>query len=77
MLERSIGSAVTGFYAYIYIYIYHLPKKDHCHPKARGDKFFNYRILPTFYDIYLHATYNADLEETERPTSRGAGEKRG
>ena len=48
---------------------YHLPKKDHRHPKVRGGKFFDYRILPTFYVIYLHATYNADLEETERPTS--------
>ena len=25
----------------------------------------------------LHATYNADLKETERPTSQGAGEERG
>ena len=48
---------------------YHLPKKDHRRPKARGDKFFDYRILPTFYVTYLHATYSADLEETERPTS--------
>ena len=26
---------------------YHLPRKDHCHPKARGDKIFDYHILPT------------------------------
>ena len=58
--------------------LYHLPKKDHCHPKARGDKFFDYHILPTFYVMYLHATYNADLKETERPTSRGRrGERLG
>ena len=27
--------------------------------------------------LILHATYNADLEEIERPTSRGAGKERG
>ena len=43
-------------------------KKGHHHPKARGDKFFDYHMLPTFYVIYLHATKNADLEETERST---------
>ena len=56
---------------------YHLPKKDHRHPKARGDKFFDYYILPTSDIARYLSTYNADLEEIERPTSRGTGKERG
>ena len=41
---------------------YHLPKKDRCHPKARGHWFFT-TIL--YYQpscvIYVHATKNVDL----------------
>ena len=56
---------------------YHLLKKDHRHPKARGDKFLTTIILPTSYIARYLSTYNADLEEIERPTSRGTGEERG
>ena len=75
-LKKTKANICYAQYATTVSTVSTLPKKDHRHLKARRDKFFDYYILPTSYIARYLSTYNADLEEIERPTSRGTGKER-